>query len=172
MMSYLRLLPDCESRDEAMTTTLLYVIHLNPFKGSTTQKQMGRLGSILNELSMRKRHLRPAMAVLLLRTPSPEDELVKQDDGARETWQTDLEDFELVHRGISVLGPISLNDSSSICSVFQSVVLSAKAQRQTGSVSLSSCFSGPRLYEAERDGCFEDEFNLDPTLGFKRTVSI
>jgi len=181
LVSHLSRLPVCENRDEALSTTVLYLMHVNPSVGSNSvHKQLGRLGSILNELSHQRRHLRPATAVLLVRTPNSKGKLAQQKTSpeAEESWRTELEELELVHGGICKFGPVSLNDAAAIDSVIESLVFSAQTRLCSGSTSLASSFLAPHTYQAEREDSRED-FEADvhdscskPEAPIRRIISL
>mmetsp|Transcript_9499 Transcript_9499/g.21097 ORF Transcript_9499/g.21097 Transcript_9499/m.21097 type:complete len:282 (+) Transcript_9499:31-876(+) len=162
LMVYLHQLPVCESHLEALGTSLVYVLDVDPPEGeSSVQKQLSRYGYILDELRQSNRSKRASRALLLLRSPKPQRELTDSEgstgaaDGDEESWQSELRDFELVHEGIVKYGPVSADDAIAIGGIFKSIAMAMKSRllRSSGFDSEGSHFSVPApLYETERPG--------------------
>eukprot|EP00448_Togula_jolla_P007914 CAMPEP_0170594660 /NCGR_PEP_ID=MMETSP0224-20130122/14123_1 /TAXON_ID=285029 /ORGANISM="Togula jolla, Strain CCCM 725" /LENGTH=277 /DNA_ID=CAMNT_0010918741 /DNA_START=78 /DNA_END=911 /DNA_ORIENTATION=+ len=150
LMSYLDRLPVCASRSEALQTAFVFVLHVNPSKSEdTVQEQLSHYGYILNELRQQNRRLRPSRALLLVRTDNGEAERNRQD-----SWEEELEEFELVHGNIRKCGPVAVDDAVGIRGIFQDIAMSRKSRRfaSHGSDSEGSCTSEPPArYEAERE---------------------
>jgi len=157
VMSYLSHLPACQSRLEALGTTVVYVLHINPSEGQfAVHEQLTHYGYILNELRHQKRKLRPSRALLLMRTAAVEEDPLRKclADWNDAAWQSELYDFELAHTGLSKFGPISVDDAAGIRETFESIALSRNTRRQVsnGSDSEGSHVSEPPpAYEAERE---------------------
>mmetsp|Transcript_28093 Transcript_28093/g.61329 ORF Transcript_28093/g.61329 Transcript_28093/m.61329 type:complete len:266 (-) Transcript_28093:349-1146(-) len=154
---YLDKLPVCTSRQQALSTTLVYVLQVDPAEDeNSVHKQLSRYGHILNELRGSSSRLRPSRALLLVHADRG-----ATDSHAEEIWQSALRDFELVHNGIVKFGPVSTEDAKGILQVFECMAFSMKMRRQDsgGSDSEGSNFSSAApLYEAERE---EDYLKTD-----------
>jgi len=156
LVSYLDRLPVCSSRSEALRTAFVFVLHVNPSGSQASlQEQLTHYGYILNELRQQKRGLRPSRAVLLVRTENADAEEDSQDPADfQDSWENELEEFELVHGDIHKCGPVSVDDAVGLGNIFQNIAISRKSRRcaSRGSDSDGSNISNPTpLYEAERE---------------------
>jgi len=177
---YLDCLPVCRSRAEALGTTLVYVLHVNPSQGQDTfQEQLTKYSYVLDELRCQDRRLRPSRAVVLVRTESHDSSFESQDgmDFYEGSWQDELEEFELVQGNIWKFGAVSGNDVSGICDILETIALARRnrCEVSSGYDSEGSNVSGPSpLWEAEREGdVFEpDEPAAKPNRILRGRVSL
>jgi len=162
-------IPVCSNRFEALSSVLIFVLHVNPMEGqSCFQEQLLHYEHASDEMRWQHRRLRASRAILLIRAPtgaaSDAEDNPEQEDIEDESWKGQLNEYELIHGALWKFGPVDLDDANGIYAVFATIASSRilRSQRSEGADSDGSHLSDlPPVYEAEREenelGCSSTE---------------